>query len=88
MYDIIIRKVYLLLGIIIVVFILKELIRYFLSTWITFCVFYTMSDLYKKRRVIIKYTKFITKYGQFYFPEYMKPIEKRKYTKVQKSLTM
>jgi hypothetical protein len=88
MYDIIIRKLYILVGIIIVVFILKELIRYFLSTWITFCVFYTMSDLYKKRRVLIKYSKFITKYIQFYFPDYMKQIEKRKYTKVQKSLAM
>lgn len=42
---------------------LRELVRYFLSTWMAFCVFYTMSDLYKKRRIVIKYYKLARRYG-------------------------
>jgi uncharacterized membrane protein len=82
MYNELFKNIYILLGVIVLIFIVRELLKYIISTWITFCVFYTLSDLYRKRRVFLKYTKFIKIYGKSYFPEYFVQIPKRKYIKI------
>lgn len=46
-----------------VLMVLRELVKYFISSWLAFCVFYTMNDLYRKKRYVIKYYKVARKFG-------------------------
>jgi len=56
-------------------FLLKEIVKYLMSTWMVFCVYYTISDLYKKRKVVTNYVKLLQSLG--YIPEF-KPARKTK----------
>ena len=69
---------------IIVILIVKALIKY-IMTWFTgFCVFYTLSDVWKRRKIIKKYWRLGYTYGIIpdIFPKYSKI---KKITKAQKS---
>jgi hypothetical protein len=57
------RNIALSLALLITVLLLREIVRYLFSSWLAFCVFYTMSDLYKKRKVAFKYYKMAKRYG-------------------------
>lgn len=41
--------------------VIKEIVRYFFSSWLAFCVYYTMSDLYSKRKLAVRYFRFLKK---------------------------
>lgn len=45
------------------ILLLREIVRYLFSSWLAFCVFYTVSDLYRKRKFAIKYYKLAQRYG-------------------------
>ena len=50
-------------GAILLIFVLREVVRFVMAWWLAFCVFYTTSDLWKKRKIVVKYWKMGKKLG-------------------------
>ena len=50
-----------------VIFLVKEIVRYLYNSWLAFCVFYTMSDLYRKRKGFVRHFKSARKLLCWYF---------------------
>ena len=60
---------------------------YFIYSIRLFCVFYTLSDFYKKRKYVTKYIKIIDRQFQSFSPEYgefRKPTKKKRNGKISK----
>lgn len=62
-----VRRVLLVLAAVAALLLIKEIVSYVFSSWLAFCVFYTTSDLYRKRKYAIKYYKWGKKYAFLYF---------------------
>ena len=58
-----------ILLLITLILLIKEVIKFISSSFISLCVFYTLSDLYKKRKIVFKWFNFCKKYYYFLYPK-------------------
>lgn len=69
-----------------IIFLLYQVVLFFSQSWMAFCVYYTASDLYKKRRAFLKHTKLIWRllgFGKTQTPPNSKPRKKPNFSLVE-----
>jgi hypothetical protein len=62
------KQIGLAIVVVAIILLIKEMVRFVFNSWLAFCVYYTMSDLYGKRKYALKYIKKTAKFVAPWFP--------------------